>query len=131
MLRASVFSASLAGLAVVVALTGCRDRAGSNRSPADRPQRGLPGVQDAQQQTDDAPGGQAAGAVESCLAELSAEDRAAARRQGVCPVSGQPLGSMGRPYKVRLQGRDVFLCCQGCEGPLRQEPDKYLARLGK
>jgi YHS domain-containing protein len=63
------------------------------------------------------------------LAELSDEDRAAAEKQRVCPVSGEALGTMGKPYKVALKGRTVFLCCSGCEEDLTKNPDKYLAKI--
>ncbi len=63
------------------------------------------------------------------LAELSSEDRTAVSKQKTCPVSGGPLGGMGKPYKVTVKGRDVFLCCQGCEGAITDDPDKYLAKL--
>ncbi len=62
------------------------------------------------------------------LTELSPEDRAAAIKQGVCPVSGEPLGSMGTPKKVTVKGQTVFLCCLSCEEDLRKEPDKFLAK---
>jgi YHS domain-containing protein len=67
--------------------------------------------------------------VEEALAELSPEDRAAAEKQKTCPVSGDPLGSMGAPYKVTVEGRDVFLCCAGCEDAIKEDPEKYLAKL--
>jgi YHS domain-containing protein len=51
------------------------------------------------------------------------------RKQGVCPVSGEPLGSMGKPVKVTVKGQTVFLCCPSCEEDLRKEPDKFLAKL--
>jgi YHS domain-containing protein len=63
------------------------------------------------------------------LAKLSSEDRALAENQEVCPVSGQPLGSMGTPYKVTVQGREVLLCCPGCETKIKGDPEKYLAKL--
>ena len=63
------------------------------------------------------------------LAGLSEEDRALAEKQKVCPVSGQPLGSMGVPVKVTVKDRDVFLCCEGCRGSLLEDPDTYLAKL--
>ena len=63
------------------------------------------------------------------LAELSAEDRALAEKQRICPVSGEPLGSMGKPVKVTVKGRTVFLCCDGCEAEIKKDPDKYLAKL--
>jgi Cu(I)/Ag(I) efflux system membrane fusion protein len=66
---------------------------------------------------------------DSALNELAEEDRPLARQQKLCPVTGKPLGSMGKPPRVDLQGRAVFLCCSGCEGSLRADPKKYLARL--
>ncbi len=64
------------------------------------------------------------------LAKLSDEDRAAAEKQKVCPVSDEALGSMGAPVKIELaDGRSAFICCAGCEQQLRDEPDKYLAKL--
>jgi len=71
------------------------------------------------------------GEYEEELSQLSADDRALAEKQKVCPVSGQPLGSMGKPYKVTVNGQEVFLCCQGCEGEIKRDPEKYLAKLPK
>lgn len=62
-------------------------------------------------------------------AGLSAEDRALAQKQGTCPVTGQPLGSMGEPVKVVVKGQTVFLCCSHCEAAIKKDPDKYLAKL--
>jgi Cu(I)/Ag(I) efflux system membrane fusion protein len=61
--------------------------------------------------------------------ELSPEDVALARKQGVCPVTDLPLDSMGGPVPVVVAGRKVFLCCRGCEGKLTGDPAKYLAKL--
>jgi hypothetical protein len=36
---------------------------------------------------------------------------------------------MGTPTRVVISGRAVFLCCDGCEDSLKQEPAKYLAKL--
>ncbi len=63
------------------------------------------------------------------LVTLSGEDRVLAERQGICPVAELPLGSMGTPQKVDVNGEAVFICCEGCREPLLREPDKYLARL--
>ena len=49
--------------------------------------------------------------------------------QKVCPVSGEPLGSMGVPVKVTVKDRDVLLCCEGCRSAILDDPDKYLAKL--
>ena len=69
------------------------------------------------------------GPYASTLAELSEADRALAEKQQVCPVTGEPLGSMGKPYKVTVKGREVLLCCQGCETAIQGNPDEYLGKL--
>ncbi len=67
--------------------------------------------------------------IDAALARLSEEDRRLARLQRICPVSKAPLGSMGPPKKVQVDGRSVFICCEGCRKPLLDDPDKYLAVL--
>jgi YHS domain-containing protein len=67
--------------------------------------------------------------IKQNMAQLSPEDRAAAEKQKICPVSDEPLGGMGKPYKASVKGRTVFLCCAGCEEALKQDPDKYLKKL--
>ena len=62
---------------------------------------------------------------------LSAEDRALIEKQKTCPVTGEPLGSMGEPVKVVVKGQTVFLCCAGCEDAIKKDADKYLAKLKK
>ena len=47
--------------------------------------------------------------------------------QGVCPVSGQKLGSMGAPPKVMAKGKPLFICCAGCKSKVEASPDQYLA----
>jgi len=46
--------------------------------------------------------------------ELSQRDQLRIAVQDICPVSGQRLGSMGAPRKVRVGKETVFLCCRGC-----------------
>lgn len=60
---------------------------------------------------------------------LSEEDRLLAAKQKICPVSGEPLDSMGGPVRLVVEGRTVFICCKGCEEQLRKEPAKYLSKL--
>jgi Cu(I)/Ag(I) efflux system membrane fusion protein len=62
------------------------------------------------------------------LAELPPADRALARKQATCPVTRKPLGSMGTPFRIELDGKPIFLCCDGCEDALRAQPAKYLGR---
>jgi hypothetical protein len=65
----------------------------------------------------------------TALSQLSDADRAAAIAQKVCPVSDKPLGSMGKPPRVAIDGQDVFLCCLGCEDTIKSDPARYLAKL--
>lgn len=58
----------------------------------------------------------------------SARDEPGASSQGVCPVTGKPLGSMGPPVTVTVDGQTVQLCCKACEDKLRKSPEKYLPR---
>jgi hypothetical protein len=76
-------------------------------------------------------GEQAASAeIQAALAALSADDRALAMQQKICPVSGEALGGMGTPIKVSVAGHEVLICCEHCEQPLRDDPSQYLAKIG-
>jgi hypothetical protein len=68
--------------------------------------------------------------IEAALASLSADDRALATKQKICPVSGEALGLMGTPEKVDVEGQFVFICCAGCKDMLLEDPNSYLAKLG-
>jgi len=63
------------------------------------------------------------------MSSLSDGDRELALKQKICPVSDEPLGSMGPPFKVQVQDQSVFLCCAGCEADFRSDPDKFIATL--
>jgi hypothetical protein len=67
--------------------------------------------------------------IREAMAKLPEADRKLAEAQGVCPVSGKPLGSMGMPLKVTVKERDVFLCCEGCKESLEKDPDKFFAKI--
>jgi hypothetical protein len=45
---------------------------------------------------------------------LSKSEQVRIAVQGICPVSGQNVGSMGVPVKVKIGDEVVFLCCKGC-----------------
>ena len=44
-----------------------------------------------------------------------------------CPVTGEPLGSMGKPIAVTVHGETILVCCQGCVKAVKKDPEKYLA----
>ncbi len=61
----------------------------------------------------------------------AADDGLLIAAQKICPVTGEPLGSMGAPVRVAVAGKAVFVCCKGCEKPLLRSPAEYLAKLPK
>jgi YHS domain-containing protein len=63
--------------------------------------------------------------------KLAPADRELALAQRLCPVSGEPLGSMGVPHKMTIKGQTVFLCCEGCDSEMNKEPDKFLKKLAE
>jgi hypothetical protein len=65
--------------------------------------------------------------VKANLAKLSDEDRKLAEAQKYCAVlRNSVLGLMGKPVKVVIEGRPVFLCCPNCEEDAKADPDKTL-----
>jgi hypothetical protein len=46
-----------------------------------------------------------------------------------CPVSGDKLGEMGKPYVFVYQNQEVKLCCSGCKKDFDKEPAKYLKKI--
>ncbi len=65
----------------------------------------------------------------AALAKLPEDDRRWAEQQGICPVADMTLGSMGTPKKINVDGKPVFICCEGCRESLLAEPQKYLEKL--
>ena len=47
----------------------------------------------------------------------------------VCAVSGEELGSMGEPIVLEVEGREVRLCCAGCEPRIKKEAATYLSSV--
>ena len=46
-----------------------------------------------------------------------------------CPVSGEKLGEMGKPYVFTYQGQEVKLCCSGCKKDFDKDPAKYVKKI--
>jgi hypothetical protein len=47
----------------------------------------------------------------------------------VCVVSGEPLGSMGKPVVLTHEGSEVQICCAGCEDSFRADPTTFIANV--
>jgi hypothetical protein len=68
--------------------------------------------------------------IEARLAQLSDEDRKLAEAQVFCAVNtSNELGCMGVPYKLTIEGRTVFLCCENCKPAALEDPQGTLAAL--
>jgi multidrug efflux pump subunit AcrA (membrane-fusion protein) len=67
--------------------------------------------------------------VKANLAKLGAADRPLAEAQKFCPETGKLLGSMGKPVKEMIQGKPVFLCCEGCRSGALKNPKKTLEKV--
>lgn len=63
------------------------------------------------------------------LDRLSEADRRLAERQVLCPIADQPLGSMGLPQRLELDGEVVFLCCKNCEEKAREDPKRIADKV--
>jgi len=69
------------------------------------------------------------------LAGLAADTNSAAAtppkpdQLTTCPVSGEKLGEMGKPYVFTYQGQEVKLCCSGCKKDFDKDPAKYLKKI--
>ncbi len=70
--------------------------------------------------------------ITEAFAQLSPEDRSLAESQKFCAVATEnPLGSMGTPLKLDVNGETVFLCCAGCKGKALRNPEETLASVAK
>ena len=71
-----------------------------------------------------------AATIASNVAKLSPPDKSLALAQKLCVVQEKtPLGSMGVPIKLQLEGQTVFVCCDSCVESAKSNPAKTLKRL--
>ncbi|MCA9194169.1 MAG: hypothetical protein KDB03_20510 [Planctomycetales bacterium] len=64
------------------------------------------------------------------LAKLSPEERASAEGQKYCAIAkGSFLGAMGAPIRLELEGKPVYLCCEGCVAKAKADPKATLAKV--
>ena len=46
-----------------------------------------------------------------------------------CPVSGDKLGEMGKPFIFEYKGHEVKLCCPDCKKDFDKDPAKYMKKI--
>jgi membrane fusion protein, copper/silver efflux system len=120
------------GEAVFLCCDGCKKSALAN------PEKTLAKVAELEQATQDSPPPAAAmtqgtadaeAEIQAELAKLSESDRKAAIKQRFCVVLGDSrLGSMGAPEKLTIDGKTVFVCCDGCKEEALADPQRTLAK---
>lgn len=49
--------------------------------------------------------------------------------KATCIVSGEKLGSMGKPFVFEYQGQEIKMCCKGCKPEFDADPAKFMAQL--
>jgi len=69
--------------------------------------------------------------ITAALNKLPPADRALAMAQKFCPIAEEPLGSMGVPIKVMLNGTPVFVCCSGCDKAALKNPEETLRKVAE
>ncbi|MDP1796469.1 MAG: hypothetical protein Q8K78_03265 [Planctomycetaceae bacterium] len=78
----------------------------------------------------DCRGSSTTGAIRPRQTEMALDHAADEVRRGkvqqTCPVTGEPLGSMGSPISVSLGAESLQVCCQGCVAAVKKNPNKYL-----
>lgn len=68
-------------------------------------------------------------AAERSQGDLSRIASLTVEQQERCLVTNAKLGSMGDPIPVEVAGKQLWICCAGCEEKLKGTPDEYLAKL--
>jgi len=63
------------------------------------------------------------------ICAVNAEEKKTEKKAELCPVSGEKLGEMGKPYVFTYEGKEVKLCCKSCEKDFKKEPAKYLKKM--
>lgn len=43
----------------------------------------------------------------------------------ICPVSGESVEAMDKPYQVEYNGKVYNLCCEACAKAFKKNPEKY------
>jgi hypothetical protein len=67
--------------------------------------------------------------ISQAMAKLSDADRKLAEAQGRCVImTDSPLGSMGMPLKLMIEGKPVFICCEGCREDVLAKPQEALSK---
>ena len=62
------------------------------------------------------------------IKKLEADGVTVAKVQTTCPVMG---GKVNKDLYVDHDGQRIYVCCKGCIGAVRKEPEKYIKKLAE
>jgi len=102
-----------------------------SETPSNPPAADTPPLEQPRQEGGDSAAVQLSEDELSEIRKLPEADQQLAMSQGICPVSEEHLGSMGVPRKVSAKGRSFFLCCEGCEKEVNDNPYGVIAKLDR
>jgi hypothetical protein len=60
------------------------------------------------------------------IAAQAAEKKAEPKKQTTCPVMG---GKINKAQYADVKGKRIYVCCPGCIGTIKADPDKYIKQL--
>ena len=60
--------------------------------------------------------------------KVEAAGETLAKVQTTCPVMG---GKINKKQYVDVKGKRIYVCCPGCIGTIKADPDKYIQKLEK
>ena len=63
------------------------------------------------------------------IPETTAQVKSQPYTLSTCPVSGEPLGTMGDPIIKEIDGREVRLCCNMCVPKFEKNADAYFKKI--
>ena len=70
--------------------------------------------------------------ISAAIAELPSDEQVIAKGQQFCALLPEnALGSMGRPIKLMIDGKPVFVCCDGCREAALKDPKTTLRMAQK
>ncbi len=73
--------------------------------------------------------GQCSGGAGMKLAEAKpAQEEETVKKQTTCPVMG---GEINKDLYVDAKGKRIYVCCKGCIGAVKKNPEKYIEKLAE
>jgi hypothetical protein len=68
----------------------------------------------------------AAGTTSLAEQEQETAEKPGMKKQTHCPVMG---GKINKEQYVDVEGYRIYVCCPGCKGTIKADPDKYIEKM--